>query len=100
MSKDKNKYSDKSTYKRDTIVMVGTLIVLFLAPIGITLYEGYKKNTIEENVIDTNIDKDVLEDISLSTPSNAEDTDNTDAEMESSGSIESNKSVLDKAEEE
>ncbi|MDO4437937.1 MAG: hypothetical protein Q4B86_00595 [Eubacteriales bacterium] len=70
MSKEKNKYSDKGTYKRDTIAMISVLVILFLAPIGITLYEG-SKNTAEESAIQTNIDEEVLEDVGLLTPSNA-----------------------------
>ncbi len=71
----KNKYSDKNTYKRDTIAMISVLIILFLAPIGITLYEGYKENKLSESIIETNIDENVLEDIGAATPSNAEKTD-------------------------
>lgn len=33
---------EKSTYKRDTVAMVIVLLVLFLAPIGITVYSQHQ----------------------------------------------------------
>ena len=49
--KNKNDHkqgSEKKNYKRDTILMICALVVLFLSPVGISVYSNYQQEKMME----------------------------------------------------
>lgn len=88
-----------TSYKRDTILMICALAVLFLAPVGISIYSNYQEQQmmeeyaamIEESLASSSdataseAEETVEEDVSDDAEAPAEETDASDEETEPLG---------------
>ena len=77
---DRRTDSERRTYKRDTILMICALVVLFLSPIGISIYSNYQEQKMMEEYAQQI--EESLASASDATSSDAESMEETEADAE------------------